>query len=315
MRVSLPRFLLLATSVFLFVGLGALAAWEITGRAECVSAYFHGPGALCLVTLAFFEFSLARLVVRQFSPGETLHPAWFLIMVSAGCHLAGSFCVQILSVDSVLNPLTYSMRAWFALNQESLRRFGLIVGGPLQMVFLAAGLSYVVRLCLHSRIKARFRWPDWILLLLAAVPAYSEILRLVMAARAGQDITPYEMLAVSTSPLLVLLLIEAGFVRHFIAVMNGGLIARCWSAFVAAIFLTTLENFAVWMTNYNHVPGSLAATSWYICFLSATAFALGPAWQVEAIQSACGEVGAARFSPFASSLAALRLINTKASGN
>ena len=295
--------------------MGALAAWEITGRAECVSAYFHGPGTVCLIALAFFEFSLARLVVRQFAPGEALRPAWFLIMVSAGCHLAGSLCRQILSVDSVLNPLTYSMRSWFALNQESLLRFGLIVDGPLQMLFLAAGLGYVVRLCLRSGIKARLHWPDWILLLLAAAPAYSEISLLVTGWRAGQGITAYDVLAAATSPLLVILLIEAGFLRRFISVMNGGLIARCWSAFVAAILLTTLGNFCVWMTTYNYLPVPLAGTSWYIWFLAATAYALGPAWQVEAIQSACGEVGAGRFSPFASSLAALRLLNTKASEN
>jgi hypothetical protein len=60
----------------LFVGLGAMVAWQITGRSECAETFFRGPGALFLVTLAFFEFALARIVVRQFSPGEPLQPTW-----------------------------------------------------------------------------------------------------------------------------------------------------------------------------------------------------------------------------------------------
>src|ERR1044071_4522444 len=109
LRVSLPRFIMLAASIVLFVGLGALLAAQVTGRLECVEAFFHGSGALFLVTLACFQFSLARMAVRQFSEEEPLQPAWFLIMVASGCHLAGALCVQILSARSPLNPLAYGV--------------------------------------------------------------------------------------------------------------------------------------------------------------------------------------------------------------
>src|SRR4051812_12470922 len=89
-RMSLPRFILLATSIFLFVGLGALVAWQVTGRMESVRIFFRGSGAMYLVFLAVIEFSLGRLVVRQFSEGEPLQPAWFLIMMSGGCHLVSA---------------------------------------------------------------------------------------------------------------------------------------------------------------------------------------------------------------------------------
>src|SRR4051794_23661902 len=86
-RISLPRFILLATSVFLFLGLGSLLAWLCTGRVECVRTFFVGPGALYLIFLAALEFSLCRMVLRQFADGESLRPAWFLIALSGGCHL------------------------------------------------------------------------------------------------------------------------------------------------------------------------------------------------------------------------------------
>jgi hypothetical protein len=66
------------------------------------------------------------------------------------------------------------------------------------------------------------------------------------------------------------------------------------------------------MAESGYLPVWLPWMTWYVRFLSATACALAPAWQIEAIQHACGKVGVSRFSPFASSLAALRLIQTKA---
>src|SRR5438132_14288164 len=95
-RISLPRFIVLATTVFLLLGLGSLLAWLKTGEVECARAFFLGPGALFLVLLAALEFSLCRIVVRQFGEGEPLRPAWFLIMLAGGCHLVSAVCIQLL---------------------------------------------------------------------------------------------------------------------------------------------------------------------------------------------------------------------------
>src|ERR1051326_9033757 len=89
-RLSLPRFVLLATAVFLFTGVGSLLAWLGTGNAQCATAFFAGPGTLYLLFLTIFEFSLCRIVLRQFKPGEPLRPTWFLMMVSAGCHVVST---------------------------------------------------------------------------------------------------------------------------------------------------------------------------------------------------------------------------------
>jgi hypothetical protein len=305
-RVSLPRFIILTTSVFLVVGLGAQMASAITGRTECLRSFLDGTGALLAVTLAVFEFSLARLVVRQFSEGEPLRPAWFLMMLAGGCQLVGSLCVEVLSAGTPLNPLAYGQGTWSDSMADAICRFGLIVQGPVQFVLLASGLFFLLRLCRESRIAPRGNWLDWGLLLLAVARACGDISHL--AGGAG-SLTGYDILQALHGPLLVILVIEAILVRRFMCSLGGGMIAKCWSSITAAIFLSTLCNMSMFAPANAMLPVPLAAITWYIWLLSATAYALGPAWQIEAIQSACGEIGAAGFSPVASSLEALRLIN------
>lgn len=308
-RVSLPGFILLTTSVFLFVGLGALVAGEITGRTECVRIFFHGTGALLLIALATFEISLARMVLRQFSEGEPLRPAWFLIMLAGGCHLAGTVCGQVLGGDSLLNLPASGAGTWLENNATAISRFGLIVGGPLHVVLLAAGLFFLLRLCWESRIAVSVSSFDCSMLLLAFAGAYAEVSSLAAGPRAGSALTAYDVLQVSRAPLLVILVVEAMLVKRCMSALGGGMVAKCWTAITAAVYLMTLANVGQWASASGLLPASLEVATWCIWFLSATAYALGPAWQIEAIQSACGEVGVARFSPFASSLRALRLIN------
>jgi len=176
-------------------------------------------------------------------------------------------------------------------------------------VLLGAGLFFLLRVCWESRLVARVSWFDCGLLLVALTDAYCEISQLIGGLRAGSGLTAFDVLQASGGPLLVVLLIEAILVKRFMTVLSGGMIAKCWMSITAAIFLTTLRNLGLWAFAEGLLPAQLAGITWYIWFLSATAYALGPAWQIEAIQSACGEVGVARFSPFARSLAALRLIN------
>ena len=295
LRVSLPRFIMLGTSIVLFVGLGALVAGKATGDGHCVEAFFRGSGALFLVALAIFQFSLSRMAARQFSEGEPLQPAWFLIMLAGCCRLVSALCVQILSVRSPLNPLAYGTSSWSGLNPADIQRFGLLVGGPLEMLLMAGGMAYVLRVCRRARIVVRPSASDAIFLLIAIAGAWLEMQRMTGGSA-------YEILLATRGPLLVLLLVQAAIIRRYMAALSGGMIAKCWNSFAAAIFLAAVANLGQWLP--------FAEPTWYIWLLSSTALALGPAWQIEAVQSACGEVGVSRFSPFAMSLAALRLLNT-----
>ena len=303
--MSLPRFILLATSIFLVVGLGALVAWQVTGRVECVRAFFGGSGAIYLVFLAAMEFSLGRLVVRQFSEDEPLQPAWFLIMVAGGCHLVGALCTQVLSVSGPFNPIRHITGLDFA----AIHRFGLIADGPLQMLLLAAGLGFMLRTCRRSGMAVRFRMSDWMLMAIVGVGTCFEVSSLVTALRTGRVLNTYDLLMAASGPLLILLLIQANLVKSYMATLGGGMIAKCWSSLAAAIFLTSVGNLGWWLDMHGLLPPGIVCLTWFVSFLSATAYALAPAWQIEAIQSACGKVGVSRFNPVTASLTAFRLLN------
>jgi hypothetical protein len=306
-RISLPRFIILATSVCLFVGLGSLLAWLKTGRVECARAFFVGPGALYLVFLGALEFSLCRIVVRQFSEGESLRPAWFLIMLSAGCHLVSAVTMQILSVPSLLNPLARGISAETAAN---LYRFGLLAGGPVQMVLLAGGLGWMLRLARQRGILPRIHLSDSFPLAVAGLVTYLQLSDLASLALSGSDPALYDLMAASTGPLYILLLVEASLVKSCMSAAGGGMIAKCWNSFAAAIFLSALSSLGMWLDSHGLLAAQPATISCFLGFFAATAYAVGPAWQIVAIQSACGGIGVPRFSPVATSLSALRLLNT-----
>ncbi len=301
-RVSLPGFVVLTAAIFLLVGLGAQAATAITGRSTCLQAFFEGSGALLLVMLATFEFSLARLVVRHFSDGEPLRPAWFLIMLAGGCHLVGALCAHVLGTDTPLNPLAYGRGALSETTLTAIYRFGLIAGGPLKTLLFAAGLFFLLCQCRALRLPARVSWLDGSLLVVFIAGVCGEASQRIPA-------TTYDLLLAAEGPLLIVLTIEAIVLRRCMGAMGSGVIAKCWKALATAIFLSAFGHAATWLSASSVLSAEIAASTWYIGILSATAYALAPAWQVEAIQRACGEVGLARFSPFTSSLAALRLIN------
>jgi hypothetical protein len=299
--MSLTRFILLATSVFLLVGLGSLLAWLYTDRVECLRTFFRGPGALFLVFVAALGLSLCRLVVRQFSAGEPLRPAWFLLMAAGACQLVSAVCVQILGVYSPLNPLTHGIGA-AAATASNLYRFGLLVGGPLQMVLLGAGLGWMLRFARRSGMRLEFRPADTFPLAIAGVLTCLQISDL----SAGGGATLYDVVSASTGPLLIVLLAEASLVRNCMSAVSGGMIARCWNSFAAAIFLTALSSMGLWLDSHGLLSTAPATMSCFLCYLAAAAYALGPAWQIEAIQRACGEIGVSRFSP----LAALGLLHS-----
>jgi len=88
--------------------------------------------------------------------------------------------------------------------------------------------------------------------------------------------------------LLIVLLIEVICIRRSLLGMEWGLIARCWAAFAAAIALTALGNIGIWATWTGYLPWPWSSMVWYVWFLVSGAFALGPAYQVQAFRSIVG---------------------------
>ena len=53
----------------------------------------------------------------------------------------------------------------------------------------------------------------------------------------------------------------------------------------AAIFLTALSSLGFWLDGHGMLDAAPATISCFVGYLAAAAYALGPAWQIEAIRS------------------------------
>ena len=281
---SIPRLIVAVTAVTLAVGVGAAVAWQRTGHNTVINTFFHYPGALFLISAAAVELWLSWFSWRQFSARETMSHAWFLIMLAAAMHLTGSVFSQVLGVDSYLNPLMYCDVPWVDAASESFRQIGLLIGGPLQMTMLACGLLFMLRVYRRSGLLARLTFSDGLLITLLALYTFREAWQVVEFIRAGKMFTAYQIIAWTSDPLLIVLLFEAICIRRAVLAMGRGLIAMCWGAFAAAIGLTALGDIGIWATWNGYLPGIAASLGWYVWFLAGAAYALGPAYQVEAFR-------------------------------
>jgi hypothetical protein len=233
--------------------------------ADWIPLFFEYPATLTVIALNVAGFGLSLAAVRQFSRGEPLRLAWSLIALAAAANLASGVLSQV------------SGDGWL--------RARLILGGPMQTVLLLAGLAPALGVYRRAGILGRLRGRDRVTIAIAAAFSVWEICDLVFQTsgfRAGFQ----QAVNLSNDPLLTLLLIEATLIRRSALKMGRGLIARCWGAFSAAILLTFLGDVGVWLAAHGPVPVPLAGTAWYLWFLASGAYALAPAYQLEACRRA-----------------------------
>ncbi len=278
--------ILLALSIHLSVGVVTHSLWLLRGNQTLFRYYFGYEDPLFLLIAAMAEFSLARLAWKQFSPGQSLRWAWFLIMISASCHVVGSVLTQILARDSYINPLYDINPLRVRSAYPALSTVGSFIGGPLQMLTLAGGLFLALRLCRKLGI-GRQRTIDWVIL--AIVVAYTfRVLYVViwMEIGANRPTHQVDVLTWGNDPLLCVLLFFAFFLRRSVAEMGWGYVTRCWTAYVVAILGTSVASMAIWAADFNILPYPERAVIWYIWPIIFAAYALGPAYQVEAVRLA-----------------------------
>lgn len=279
--------ILAVTAGYLAIGLLVFAGWRLTGNLAWVENFFRLPGALLLVWLAAVELLFSLRVSYEFSPGQPLHRAWRLIAFSAGFDLVGTILIQVLAVKSVLNPLT--LTAWWSdPAAATIRQFGLVMAGSCRFVLLAAGLFWVVRVYRQSGFLARLETVDCILLTLIGAYVAREARDVVVAIHAGAHPSLGLVLLWPVDPLLLVLLGEAMLLNRSVKHVGEGWIGRCWSAFSMGIFLVSLGDVAIWAGNWGFLPWPWSALQWYVWIPAAGAFALAPAYQLEAIYHAWG---------------------------
>ncbi|MCI0722673.1 MAG: hypothetical protein L0338_27420, partial [Acidobacteria bacterium] len=187
-----------------------------------------------------------------------------------------------LSVRSYINPRLYFAQPWNIHTAASLREFGLLIG-PVHMLLLAAGLGMVLRLYKRLGILAKLKPVDYFLLALVlgfTLRQGHQIYHLV-----AQESNPLMLTAILnwvTDPLLSCLLVEAVLIRRAVVNMGWGLISKSWGAYTVAIFLTSLAHMGTWADRYGYIPWQVGAVTWYIWFVVTAAYALGPAYQLQA---------------------------------
>jgi hypothetical protein len=288
---SFVSFVYWTTGENLSLGLLALLAWLLTGDTAWVVIFFRYVGSLFFLLFTALEFSLSLFVWRQFSRGEPLGSAWFLISAAAACRLAGACLVHLLSVDSYLNPVHFSAHSWDESRALAWAKLGAAIGGPLHMAVLACGLLIVLQVYHRLGMLGRLRWSDFALLAFVMVYTLRQVYDLgevLWAAR--EPLTLYGMINWTNDPLLCLLLFEAVLIRRSILAMGGGLIAKCWGAYTAAIFFTSLGDMGLWASSTGWIPWPLSSLAWYVWFLASAAYCLGPAFQVQATRRAKQEL-------------------------
>ncbi len=297
-RISIPRLVLLVAGVQLGVSVAIYAAWLSTGDARLLDLFFGYSGPIALFALTTLQFALGVAAWRQFSPGEPLRRAWLFVVLASTCHLTGAVLTHLLGAESYVNPLLFFADHWTPGAASSLLRVGRLVGGPLQMACLAAGLFVVVRAYKGLRLVPNLKPVDYALL--GGVLVYtitSSVDSVLGLARSETGVSVYSLLSLLNDPLLSVLLFEAIVIRRSVIGMGWGLVARCWGAFTAAIVLTSLGDVGLWATAHEYLPWPYSSVMWFVWFLSLTAYALGPAYQMEASRRAWQQVRHAAAAP------------------
>ena len=267
-KVSLPDVVVGVTAAALAGGVVSVL-WLATGQAERLPLFIRYPGTLTVIALNLAGLGLSLVARRQFSRGEPMRPVWSVLALAAACSLTSGIFSQV--------------------DGENWRQARLILGGPLQSVLLVWGLALALWIYRQSGIRSRPRIADWLLMGVVAGFGGWEIYESLLQAP-GRAVSFQRAVSLVNDPLLILLLIEAILLRRSALQMGRGLIARCWGAFTAGIFLTFVGDIAVWLSGHSPLPVPLTTTTWYLWFLASGAYALAPACQVEACRRAGGSL-------------------------
>ncbi len=272
---SAPRWIMMVTGAYLLLGLFALYAYSSAAPALAMQAPSGGAEGLSVTGMAAAQSWLCLLLFRGFRAGAPLRRAWFLIMLAGVAHVAGGLLDQVSQTTWLLSPLAPSAIV------ERLHRAALILGGPVQLALLAAGLLAVLLLLGRCGFRVRPKLAGWAV---AGILVLFGLYRCAEAAAAGNAISVFRNL------LLCVLSVEGLLIWLSAARMGRGLVAKCWRAFAMGIFITGFGEAALWAIGRYFPAWPAAVLEWYVWFPAAAAFALAPAYCVAAVRRATGHM-------------------------
>jgi hypothetical protein len=260
--------ILFLTATYLAIGTAAFVAWQATGNVKWVEHFFRVPGAVVTVWLALVQLWLCFRVWNWYSAEEPMYRTWLLIALSALTELAGATLIQFLVSDPML------------------RRVGHFLGGTVRFTLLAAGMWSALRVYRRAGFLGRLKWWQWLAVAIAAVFVVLEFRSVLVAVRAGKELAIWEILGWPVDPLLAILLTQAFLLRNSIQRMGQGWIGRTWNAASIGVFLVLLGNIGAMAEAYGYLPWPWSSVTWYVWIPASCAFALTPAYQLEAIHRA-----------------------------
>jgi hypothetical protein len=268
-----PQRIMTVGAVVTVVGLGTWVSWLATGDYTLINAFFRYPNALFTFVICLVEVLLCLHVWRRLDKTDAMRGAWFWLFLASLAHLTG-------------RTLAMPGSATVAATQMiSMSELGRMVGGPLQMSLMLAGLSNVVLNCRRLRLLKRLQAVDYVLLAVVSGFLVRSFWVISIVIADDKPVTLTTAVLWTSDPLLLLLLAAAVLIRRSIAALGFGLLANCWRSFIVGIVLTSLGSASAWCLDCEVTP-IWTSLGWYVWFVADSAFALGPAFQAVALEHA-----------------------------
>ena len=272
-RENAPLLIIALAAAGGVAGLVTWVHWIATGDAAWVNAFFRYPNAVFTVVVCLLEAGFCFEAWRQFEPGDALRPAWFWLLLASLAHFTG----RVLGLPG--------SETVAATQLVSMKELGEVIGGPIQMSLLFAGLANVAVHCRKLGILRRLTRIDYALLLLLAALTVRTTIGISAYTSAGKPVTWVVAVLWTSDPLLLLLLAVSVALHRSAANLGHGMIANCWRSFVVAIVLTSLGSASTWCLDCTVTP-IWTSLGWYVWLFADAAFALGPAFQLAALERA-----------------------------
>jgi hypothetical protein len=284
-RVTRPiaNIVLGITGVHVSVGLVLCSLWLLTKDESWIRYYFDYQSPMFFISFAWLEVYFCLVAIFQFSAGEPMRKAWCFIALAALLRLIGLTIAHLLSIKSFLNPAFVLAESWNNSRAMGLHQMGLAISGPIHMAVLACGLYVVLKISRRFKMLAQLKKIDYFLLGIVCLFTLWHVYEIVSSLPAlNSPITVEIFLEWVSDPLLSILLIEAILIRRCVLNIGWDYIAKCWGAFTAAIFITSLGNISIWAATNHYLPWPASLITWFIWFFASAAYVMGPAYQVEA---------------------------------
>lgn len=290
---QMPLVLVLGVAVYLVTAATLHVTWILTADDAWILAFRSVNG---LFLMAYAAIGVVQTVgaLRLFRARDPLRVVWMLLVVASIVRLAGHV------LTNGIAPVPQA--------SDGLAALGRVIAGPGYMALLAFALAGVVRLYRRLGLMAWLTRLD--LALIAAVCLFALQFIFDLFRWRAHGLVPATLLqamAWTSDPLLAVLLLEAIVIRRAAVQMGAGYlsllldaflirrdaalfggvhVSRCWGAYAAGIFLTTLGDAGIWAQTHGYLHWPWTSLLWYVWPLAETAFAIAPGWQILACHAA-----------------------------